>query len=196
MSTDQPPFELRLAGYCPKRVVPRPAGLGVPLSVVDICSVSDCINDSPTDWIHHWLHNELGFFDTPDLAGQVIPPAEDGFTLFAYRVGTVRFAEGRPEVWEWPEIDPEERPGYRSLGFDVVGKTDFGIIGFEHSPLSCNALAAEYPVNSHCLLDDLGTAIKAAVQFSIEQPEPGRYYVIEVLVPPGTPEWIWAPSPS
>jgi hypothetical protein len=195
MSPDQlPPIELRLAGYCPKRVVGRPAFIDDAPSVVDICSVSHCISEPPSDWIDHWLHNALGFFDTPDLARQVIPPAEDGFTVFAYRVGTVRFDEGRPEVWEWPEIDPEERAGYRSLGFDVVGKTE--TLGFEHSPLSCNGIAVEYPVNSHCLLDDLAIAIKAAEQFSIEQPEPGRYYVVEVLVPPGTPESISTPESS
>ena len=191
MSPDQPPpLELRLAGYCPRRVVARPAFLDDAPSVVDICSVSRCINESPTGWIDHWLHNELGFFDTPDLARQVIPPAEDGFTVFAYRVGTVRFDAGRPEVWTWPEIDPEERAGYRSLGFDVVGKTDLGTLAFEHSPLSCNGIAAEYPVNAHCLLDDLAVAIEAAEQFSIEQPEPGMYYVVEVLVAPQTPESI------
>ena len=188
-------MELRLAGYCAKRVVARPAVLDDAPSVADICSVSHCISEPPTDWIDHWLHNALAFFDTPDLARQVIPPAEDGFIVFAYRVGTLRFDEGRPEVWEWPEIDPEERPGYRSLGFDVVGTTDLGMIGF-HSPLSCNGMAAEYPVNAHCLLDDLETAVKAAEQFSIEQPEPGRYYVVEVLVPLGTPGWISTPASS
>ena len=195
MSSDQPPTELRLAGYFPKRMVARPAFLDDAPSVVDICSVSPCINESPTGWIDHWLHNELGFFDTPDLARQVIPPAEDGFTIFAYRVGTVRFDAGRPELWTWPEIDAEERTGYRSIGFDVVGKTDLGT-AFQHSPLSCNGIAAEYPVNGHCLLDDRETAIKAAEQFSIEQPEPGMYYVVEVLVPPGIPEWIPTPASS
>ncbi len=68
----------------------------------------------------------------------------------------------------------------------MVGKTDLGIIGFEHSPLSCNAMAAEYPVNTHCLLDDLGAAVAAAERFSIEQPEPGMYCVAEVLAPPRT----------
>jgi hypothetical protein len=175
-------MELRLAGYFPKRVVARPAFLDDAPTVVDICSVSRCIAAPPTGWIDHWLHNELGFFDTPDLAGEVIGPAEDGFTVFAYRVGTVRFDEGRAEPWAWPKIDPEDRPGYRSLGFDVVGMSDLAGIGFEHSPLSCNGIAAEYPVNAHCLLDDLAVAIAAAEQFSIEQPEPGLYYVVEVLI--------------
>ena len=190
MSPDQPPpIELRLAGYCPKRVIARPAFLDDAPSVVDICSVSPCISEPPTGWIDHWLHNGLAFFDTPDLARQVIPPAEDGFTIFAYRVGTLRFNEGRPEVWEWPEVDPEDCAGYRSLGFDVAGRVDSGG-QFNHSPLSCNGMAAEYPVNAHCLLDDLAVAIKAAEQCSIEQPEPGMYYVVEVMVPPQTPESI------
>ena len=177
------PLELRLAGYFPKRTVPRPAFLDGAPTVIDICSVSSCISHAPTDWIDHWLHNELGFFDSPDIAGQVIPPSEEGFTIFCYRLGTVRFSEGRAEVWTWPEIDPETRPGYRSFGFDVIGKSDLGSIGFEHSPLSCNSMAAEYPVNAHCLLDDLAIAVAAAEQFSIEQPEPGMYYVAEVLAP-------------
>jgi hypothetical protein len=179
-------MELRLAGYFPKRIVPRPAFLDDAPSVVDICSVSHCMSAPPDGWLDHWLHNELGFFDSPDIAGQVIGPSEEGFTVFGYRLGTVRFSEGRPELWTWPDIDPEDRAGYRSLGFDVIGKTDMGktdmaIIGFEHSPLSCNAMAAEYPVNAHCLLDDLALAVAAAEQFSIEQPEPGMYYVAEVL---------------
>jgi hypothetical protein len=175
-------MELRLGGYFPKRVVPGSACLDDAPSVVDICSVSHCISEPPDDWIDHWLHNPLGFFDSPDLAAQVIPPSGDGFTLFAYRVGTVRFDEGRPEVWIWPEIDPEDRGGYRSLGFDVVGTTDPGF-GVAHSPLSCNGMAAEYPVNAHCLFDDLAVAVAAAEQFSIEQPEPGMYYIVEVLAP-------------
>ena len=48
-------------------------------------------------------------------------------------------------------------------------------------PVSCNAMAAEYPVNAHCLLDDPAIAVAAAERFSIEQPEPGTYYVAEVL---------------
>ena len=65
----------------------------------------------------------------------------------------------------------------------MVGQTDLGFLSFEHSPLSCNAIAAEYPVNAHCLLDDLAIAVAAAEHFSIEQPEPGSYYVAEVLLP-------------
>ena len=74
MSIPRPPMELRLAGYFPKRIVLRPAYLDDAPSVVDICSVSCCISPPPDDWVDHWLHNELAFFDSPEIAGQVIPP--------------------------------------------------------------------------------------------------------------------------
>ena len=176
-------MELRLAGYFPKRIMLQPPGWDGPPAVRDIWSVSHCLSDGPTGWIDHWLHNELGFFDTPDIAGQVVPPSEDGFIICGYRLATLRYVEGRCEAWAWPAIDAEDRPGYRSLGFDVVGKGDDLGIGFDHSPLSCNGLCAEYPVNAHCLLDDLAIAAAAAEHFSIEQPEPGMYYIAEVLAP-------------
>jgi hypothetical protein len=96
----------------------------------------------------------------------------------------VRFDDGRPEDWAWStQTGPLDLPpGYRSLGFDVAGKLDYGIWGFGCSPLSCNGLATEYPVNAHCLLDDLDAAFAAAQRFSIEKPEPGKYIVAEVLV--------------
>jgi hypothetical protein len=42
-------------------------------------------------------------------------------------------------------------------------------------------MAAEVPVNQYCLIDTLEEAIAAAVRFSKEEPEPGPYYVVEVL---------------
>ncbi len=47
--------------------------------------------------------------------------------------------------------------------------------------LSCNSMAAEVSSNEFCLFDSLEAAIAAATRFSIEQPEPGDYYVVEVL---------------
>ena len=35
--------------------------------------------------------------------------------------------------------------------------------------------------NGYCLFDSLEAAIAGAMRFSIEQPEPGDYYVVEVL---------------
>lgn len=67
----------------------------------------------------------------------------------------------------------------RSLGFDVVSKSVSD--GFECSPLSCNSMALELAVNRHCLVDHLEVAIAVATRFSVEEPEPGPYYVVEVL---------------
>ena len=55
------------------------------------------------------------------------------------------------------------------------------VLGLECSPLSCNGLAAEFEINEFCLLPSLDQAVDAAERFSREQPEPGDYYVVEVL---------------
>ena len=75
-------------------------------------------------------------------------------------------------------------PGYRSLGVDVAGKLFDSIAGFGCSPLSCNSMASEYAVNAHCLFDERHAALAAAERFSVEKPEPGTYFVAEVLVEP------------
>ncbi len=55
------------------------------------------------------------------------------------------------------------------------------VLGFECSPFSCNSMAGEMRANEYCLFDSLEAAIAGATRFSIEQPEPGDYYVVEVL---------------
>lgn len=103
-------------------------------------------------------------------------------TVFAYRVSTLRFVNGVRQTWAWPDISPIPIPAnFRSLGFDAVSQYMDSVLGFECSPLSCNSLAREWPVNIHCLLDSLDQAVEAAERFSLEQPEPGMYYVAEVL---------------
>jgi hypothetical protein len=103
-------------------------------------------------------------------------------TVFAYRLSTVRFVKGARESWPWPNVAPIPIPAsFRSIGFDAVSKYMDSVLGFECSPLSCNALAPEWPVNRHCLLESLEVAVQAAERFSVDQPEPGMYYVAEVL---------------
>ena len=46
---------------------------------------------------------------------------------------------------------------------------------------TCNGMACQYPVNRHCLFDDLEAAYQAGLAFGREQPEPAPYVVIEVL---------------
>jgi hypothetical protein len=132
--------------------------------------------------VGRWLHNDLGLFDSPELALEVVSPTDPPMIVFAYRVSTVRYVNGAQETWPWPNIAPIPIPAsFRSLGFDAVSKYMDSILGFECSPLSCNSLARDWPVNPHCLLDSVDKARDAAERFSVEQPEPGMYYVAEVL---------------
>jgi hypothetical protein len=65
------------------------------------------------------------------------------------------------------------------LGFDAVSKSISAF--FECSPLSCNNMAAEAPVNRFCLLETLAEAMALAEHCSRGEGEPGPYYVLEVL---------------
>jgi hypothetical protein len=185
---DASSIELRLAGYCPRNVIPPRGWLTgrEQRGIEFVCSLSDHVSTGPADRFDLWIHNDLGLFNQPDQARRVIGPDDPPMTMFGYRVSTMRFVDGEPELWAWPDdADPVPLPpAFLSLGFDAVHKYMDSILGFERSPLSCNSLAAEWPVNRHCLLDDLPTAIEAARRFSIEKPEPGMYYVAEVFAEP------------
>jgi hypothetical protein len=77
-------------------------------------------------------------------------------------------------------VPAEPIPGsFVSLGFDVANKTYSPF--FECSPLSCNGMAEEVPVNRSCLIETLEDAIAFAERCAREEPEPGPYYVLEVL---------------
>ena len=169
-------------GYFVKRVESRPDWLQA-AGVVEICSVSNCVSEPPEGWIEQWLHNDIGFFDNVSDAMAIVP-AEDRarYRLFAYRLYPARFQHGgqQPFVMPASAADPVP-PAFRSLGFDAVSKSMDSILGFECSPLSCNSMAAELGTNEHCLFDSLEAAIAGATRFSLEQPEPGDYYVVEVL---------------
>jgi hypothetical protein len=171
------------AGYFAKRVEPKPEDLDAP-GVIEICSVSNCISKAPDGWIGHWLHNGLGWHNRPLDAVAVVPARErTTHRLFAYRIHPEFFRHGsRHEVILPSDVRPDPIPHtFRSLGFDSVNmQPDAGFL-FGCSPLSCNAMAAECPANTHCLFGSVEEAIDGATKFSIEQPEPGDYYVIEVL---------------
>jgi hypothetical protein len=126
----------------------------------------------------------LGWFNTVSEAWSVVPPDEAGrFRLFAYRLAPSFYRGGQPERVTLPEdVKPEPLSAeFRSRGFDTYSKSMGDILGPECSPLSCNGMAPGFRTNRHCLLDTLEEACEAASRFSIEQPEPGDYYVAEVL---------------
>lgn len=173
-------------GYLAKRIISRPEWLGAP-GVLETCSASNCISEAPEDWVEHWLQNELGWFNRASDALTVVPADQrPAYRLFVYRIYPAVFRNGGRLEFVLPsDVHPDPIPmTFRRLGFDSVNKSTASVLGFECSPLSCNGMAKEVSTNQSCLLDSLEAAIAAATCFSIEQPEPGDYYVIEVLEEP------------
>jgi hypothetical protein len=152
-----------------------------------VCSVSSCLAERPPD---DWGRlNGAYLYDTKADAQARLPTGDtEGWLLFAYRLLPVRLLEDGslqavaladflyPDATA-PRPDPD-LSGFTSLGWDAISST---VTPMECSPLSCNNLASEVPVNRHCLLDDPQVALDFARRCDREQPEPGTYHVIEVL---------------
>lgn len=176
------------AGYFAKRIVPRPEELKVS-GVREICSVSECISAGAPDWIERWLHNGFGWFNRIRDALSVVPSGHQReYRLFAYRVYPEVFRQGIRVPLVVPEdVRPDPIPStFRSLGFDSANKSMESVLGLECSPLSCNLMAVEIAPNEFCLFPSFDAAVAGADRFSREQPEPGDYYLVEVLE--GTPD--------
>jgi hypothetical protein len=170
-------------GYFPKRVASRPDWLAA-AAVRAIASVSHCISPGPEDWVDHWRHNELGWFNTVADARSVVPESERGlYRLFAYRLERFVYRKGNRIAIPIPAtVRPDPiGPEFVERGFDAVSKSMEDILGFDCSPLSCNSLATEMEANEFCLFPSRDAAAAAAQSFSVEGPEPGDYYVIQVL---------------
>ena len=184
-----------MVGYFPKRRATRSdwvspykdhpdALFPCPAPVEEICSVSDCIAQGPEGWRAQGKHNFYDLYDNAELAWSIVP-AEDraAFDLFAYRLLLVQFEDGREEPLEtWWElaIEPLSRSFVR-LGWDAVEGGHHQSFGC--SPLSCNVgcdIVNILPVNRYCLMDTEHEGIELARSFSISQPEPGPYCVVEV----------------
>ncbi len=182
-----------LLGYQAKEKTPKPDWLDVE-NVDEIASMSTCIARAP-DQI--WTDNVfimMGYYETPELARKSITD-NASYTINAYRVSLFVADAGnfhRMTELEMIGFGKSPLPGtieqgvrpvpipsdFEFLGYDAV--SDSGGCNLGCSPLSCNHMAEEIPVNRYCLIDRLEDAIAAARRFSIEQPEPGSYYVVEV----------------
>jgi len=166
-------------GYFPKRIALRDDWMKAP-DVREIWSVSECISKGPPDWIDKWRHNDLGLFDTRDLALSVMAEKEaQTFAIVAYRVWDRMFDQGQ-EVALPPELPalPGPDADFVTVGFDAVARSGDS---FECSPLSCNGGAATFPTNEACLFRTLEEALAGAREFSTGDWEPGPYWVVEVL---------------
>jgi len=167
-------------GYFPKRTARRPHWLEAP-GVAEVCSVSSCVSSGPDDWVQRWQHNALWVYDSPALAWSAVPrDARDEFDLYAYRLYPVEWVAGVPRplaIPALPALEPLDA-SFECLGCDVVSRS--AGTSFECSPLSCNSMAREHPVNRYCLLDDPATAFRLAGEFEGGGGEPGPYCVVEV----------------
>ena len=139
-----------------------------------------------------WVHNtETWLFDAPGAAWSVVPPAElERYRLYAYRLLPTLFHESGEETQHpLPELTAVPMSdGFSCLGYDAVVRAPGGrpsggwpmVPSFGCSPLSCNGMAEEYPVNRYCLVGDLDIAIPMARDFATGNCEPGAYCVVEV----------------
>ena len=187
-----------LIGYLPKRIAHATGDADAPRfrGVEEICSVSECISKSPPDWVDCWLHNtDTWLFDDPGAAWWVVPEAErERYRLYAYRLLPTLFHDsGKETGLTLPEIKAAPIPAsFVRIGYDaVVHLTEYlrqvghapdedSTLSFGCSPLSCNYMAEEYPVNRYCLVEDLDTALAMAREFATGNCEPGPYCVVEV----------------
>lgn len=180
-----------LIGYTAKRVEKRPDWLKA-AGVEEICSLSNCISGGVPDAIEHWSHNSLLLYDDEPALDRILQHEPDprAYTLFAYKLMSLSFgpkSEAAIEMGDLPDragsrpIPAAVPVDYEKLGYDCV-QTEWhiSVAGFGCSPLSCNGLALEIPVNRYCLIDTIDDAIAAARTVAREQPEPGVYYVVEV----------------
>jgi hypothetical protein len=172
-------------GYMAKRVSLRTDWLQAE-RVVDVYSVSGCVSKDFADYINYWKHNGYWFFDAPEIIRQLAHENSidlTGTSLFYYESHELEFDEASQQ---WLSFEPEPSfttdvvvPDRQVLeGYDVV--TFFAGTTAEHSPLSCNALAAKVETNPHCLLASLEEAQRLLESGKFEHSEPGPYRIFAV----------------
>ena len=158
-------------------------------SVEDIYSVSGCISGDFTDYVNFWKHNKFWFFDTPAVMESIAANESldlSGMTLLYYEVYEEEYND-QTNCWQplSPEsfcefnptnvIPPREK---RLEGFDVVSYSMLS--DHECSPLSCNHLCKEIPVNRHCLFETFDAAKDALDRRAFLHCEPGPYRILAV----------------
>ena len=179
------------AGYLLKRIVPWPEGRKAS-NVLDVCSVSNCVNDDLVDIEGIWEHNSFGVANNPELLwrlareGNIDTADAQLFFYEAYEleIESENWLESLPR---WRPLTPVPSgkiepslatipPNKVLLGYDVVVFGDY----LEHSPLSCNGVATTVPVNAHCLFDNLDQAKEAIEGGQFNGSEPGIYKIYSV----------------
>lgn len=186
-----PIFPMVPAGYLLKRIARLPEGLKA-ANVLDVCSVSDCVNDDLVDIERIWQHNSYGVANNSELLWRVA--REDNIDTSDAQLFFYEAYELEIEADDWRKSPPRWRPltpvpsgkiepslatiphNKVLLGYDVVVFGDY----LEHSPLSCNGIAATVSVNAHCLFDTLDQAKEAIEGGHFYGSEPGIYKIYSV----------------
>ena len=173
------------AGYLYKRIVPRPAWLDGSPHIMDVRSISACMSPSYPEQFDHWRHNGCWLYDEPSIMHEIAHKdgvSLDGMTLFYYEMYPQKYSEA---THSWSPIELSHRPMQvaipprRSLqGIDVNCASQRNAP--ECSPLWCNGLCAELPVNEHCLFGSLDEARSALEQGKFDNSEPGPFRIYAV----------------
>ena len=173
-------------GYLLKNVAsPAPEWMKAP-KLFEIHSLSNCVSSDFADYIPLWKHNGWWLFDTPKAvqdAAASLGIAADQLSLFYYEAYDHQYDD---ESNCWQPISPDASfptevvpPDSATLsGFDVV--TFYVGTSPECSPLSCNALAAELPVNERCLFETFEEAHAALEKGQFKDSEPGPFRIVAV----------------
>ncbi|MGD0098009.1 MAG: hypothetical protein ABSB60_16085 [Terracidiphilus sp.] len=139
--------------------------------VLDVYSVSACVNDDFADYVDYWKHNCWWFFDSPEVIQSVAQENSidlQGTKLFYYEAHELELADS---VWRplspnrfW-HIEPHVVPPTQKQleGFDVVEFWVENSPAPEYSPLSGSGLANKLNTNSHCLFDSFDETYNALV---------------------------------
>lgn len=174
-------------GYMAKRVEGSP-GWSKPPQVLDVYSVSACVNDDFADYVDYWKHNCWWFFDSPELIQSVARENSidlQGTKLFYYEAHDLELAKGAWRPFSpgqvWPVQTYVVPPRQKKLeGFDVLTFWVENSPEPEHSPLSCNGFAEKLSTNAHCLFDTFDEAYAALNTGKFEGCEPGALRIFAV----------------
>ena len=159
-----------------------------------ICSVTTCGSTySPGKYERHEF-NSSGWYDTPELAARDAGDAPD-HASFAYALHPLVWGPDGCSVTTGqdfllqgrgvPQVLP--RAGYELIGYDVIVASP--VHGLGCSPLSCNVMADEHPVNRYCLIDTWDDAVAAAAAFGRDSPEPGPFVIVGVFMSSAVVSW-------
>jgi hypothetical protein len=173
-------------GYIARPKVERPEWRDLkPAGVESICSVAQCSVPEGFDELYDWRDNGMRVYDTPELAWGIMEVSlRPQCDLFAYWTYPVRYVLGSRQKYSIPTVKPVPMDNsFTRLGYDVVSwEPNHSFFG--HSPLSCNGLAAEVPVNRYFLLATAEEAFALAPTLEVPgQPmrgEPGPYHIVEI----------------